>query len=212
MNGGTIAILGLIMGAAGALVSMVVHQRWARPVGVGLLALAVFAEVLALQTRNGSAASDGAPALTTVPPTFLSPPPASSSSGRPSSNPLPSLNIQPKLLAQVHPGYLPILKPVVANREFVRISNHANHPIYLGGWHLSNGSVIYTFPGVTLPAGESLIVRTGPGTNAPGTLHWNLSSYVWHSPTGRITLRNAKGALVDTCIYHVLAGQHSAAC
>ena len=212
MNGGTIAILGLIVGAAGALMAVVIHQRWARQLGVGLLALAVFVEVLALQAGDGSAASGGGPTLRTVPPSLFSPPPSSSSSGQPSSNPLPSLNIQPALLAQVHPGYLPILKPVVANREFVRLSNHASHPIYMGGWHLSNGSVTYTFPGVTIPPGESLIVRTGPGTNVPGTLHWNLSSYVWHSPTGRITLRNAKGTLVDTCNYRVPAGEHAAGC
>jgi hypothetical protein len=212
MNLGAMSIAGLVIGAAGGLVALLVRRRWARSLGLGLLAVAVVLEIVGVQMPDRSSASGGGPRRTTVPPPVLTVPSEEPSSTQPSSAPLPSLNIRPALLSHVHPGTKPIVKRVTVNKEFVRLFNHATHPIYLGGWHLTNGTVTFTFPGVTLPAGKSLDVRTGPGTDSFDVLHWNLTYYVWHHPSGTIVLRNAKGVLVDTCTYHMLSGETSAGC
>ncbi len=202
MKGGSLAIVGVVIGLAGVLLALVVRMRWARPVGALLLAVAVLAEVAAVQARpsqQGSGKGSSNPILQTQPGT---------------GGPLPSTGIPspsgsfvippplPHLLSQIHPGLLPITKLIVLNKEFARLTNLGTLDAHIGGWVLSNGSFTYTFPvGTIVPKGGSLIVRTGPGTNVEGTIHLNLTHYIWPKDVGVAILKNAQGKVVQACHY-----------
>jgi len=201
MKGGSLAVVGIAIGLAGVALALLVRMRWARPAGALLLAVAVLAEVAAVQARPaqpGSGKGSSNPILQTQPGgavlpttgipspsgTFVIPPPV------------------PHLLSQIHPGLAPITKLIVLNKEFVRLTNTGTQDAHIGGWVLSNGSFTYTFPvGMIVPHGGSLIVRTGPGTNITGTIHLNLTHYIWPKVVGVAILKNAQGKVVQTCHY-----------
>lgn len=210
-----IAIVGLAVGVVGLLVALILRARWARPLGALLLAGAVVAEIMALQSHTGARAAGGdGPKLTPIP-TGLP------TTTKPSSSPTPtasaSVVFHPHLLSQIHPGVEPIFKAVTVNKEFVRLVNAGTLPRHITGWTLSNGTVTYTFPDVIIPPHESILVRSGPGTNSTTVLHWNLSSYVWPRLGGHVFLRDGQGRLINQCIYHISqeqidAGHPSASC
>jgi hypothetical protein len=215
MKGGSLALVGLAIGVIGVLVAVLIRARWARPVGAILLAVAVLAEVAAVQAGPSHSANggDGGGQRATLPPTFLSGstnPPVSPSSGRPPTLP-PST---PHLISSIHPGQAPITKTNVVNKEFVRLTNNGTAPVHIGGWVLTNGSFIYTFPvGLTIAPHDSLVVRSGPGTNVAGTVHLNQSHYVWPHTGGHVILKNGAGALQQMCTYPAVSQSNpSASC
>jgi hypothetical protein len=208
---GSIAIVGLVVGIVGLLLAMAVRRRWARPLGAFLLIIGVAAQVVALQSRSPSSAQGGR-TVVSLPPTGGDLPTTGPQSLPPET--LPSFSVpptRPHLLSQIHPGTEPITKPFVVNKEFVRLANTGSDPIALGGWHLSNGSISYTFPTFTLPPHHSIVLRTGIGTNNATTLHWNLSHYAWPK-AGNASLVDAHGAVVQRCPYHLIGTDPSASC
>ncbi len=60
------------------------------------------------------------------------------------------------------------------------ISNPAADPVSMAGWtlHDEGQKHIYTFPGVTIPAGESVTIRTGPDAADP--IVWK-NQNVWNN-------------------------------
>ena len=112
------------------------------------------------------------------------------------------------------------LKVGTVNKEFVRLTNVGTKTYNLGGWRLSNGTTTFVFPPLSFSPQTSILVRTGSGTNttptaspnSTTTLHWNLTSYVWSHPRGRIYLRDAQGKLINVCAYAVAQGEASASC
>jgi hypothetical protein len=198
MKGGSLALVGLAVGVVGVLLAIAVRARWARPVGATLLVLAVLAEVAAVQARSPE--SGAGP---TTPPVLQTLPNHPSTPGIPSSGrPFTVPPAAPQLLSQIHPGLLPITKAVVVNKEFIRLTNTGSQPAHIGGWVLSNGSYAYTFPvGLVVASGDSLVVRSGVGTNVPGTIHLNLTHYIWPKDAGTAILKNGAGNVVQTCRY-----------
>jgi hypothetical protein len=210
-----LALVGLAIGAIGVLTAVLIRARWARPVGAILLAVAVLAEVAAVQAGPSHSANGGAGGgeRATLPPTFLSGstnPPLSSPSGKPPVLP----PVLPHLLSQIHPGLLAITKPIVVNKEFVRLTNNGTQDAHIGGWVLSNGSFSFTFPvGTVVPHGQSVVVRTGTGTNGNGTIHLNQTHYIWPKAGGHAILKDGTGKVVQTCTYGVVTTDNpSASC
>lgn len=216
MKGGSLALVGLAVGVIGVLMAVLIRARWARPVGAILLAVAVLAEVAAVQAGPSHSAGDdgGGGQRATLPPTFATGLPGSSSAPvTPSTGKPPTLPpVLPHLLSQIHPGLAPITKLVVVNKEFIRLTNNGLQDAHIGGWVLSNGSFAFTFPvGTVVPHGESLVVRTGAGTNVSGTIHMNQTHYVWPHDGGRAILKDGTGRLIQTCSYGAVNTDNPAA-
>jgi hypothetical protein len=200
MKSGSLAIAGLAVGVVGVLIALAIRTRWARPVGAVLLALAVMAEVAAVQAGPSSRAGTGGRSSPASFPTGLATTgtPLAPTTIKPVTIPPP----RPQLLSQIHPGVLAITKLIVVNKEFVRLTNNGTAPAPLAGWVLSNGTFTYTFPvGTVIPPHESLLVRSGPGINSTTTIHLNLTHYIWPKVTGTATLKDAHGVVVQTCHY-----------
>lgn len=88
--------------------------------------------------------------------------------------------------------------------EFIELYNRGVHPVNLTGWQLGN-AIDFTFPGVTLLAGEYLVIAEDPVTlladfGAPSIGPWvgSLSNQ-----GERITLRDTLGNLADEVDYGV---------
>ena len=64
------------------------------------------------------------------------------------------------------------------NTEYIRVLNRGSSAVGVGGWHLrSAGPDVYTIPaGVSIPAGATLTLRMGSGTNTSSTLYWGLTT------------------------------------
>src|SRR5437660_2003423 len=181
MRSGAIAVAGLLVGLAGVGLAVAVRERWGRPLGALLLAAAVVAEVFAVSARSPSSAAGGGGPTVGVQIGGSAPPASSQPSHSPGN--LPSIPILPHLLAGVHPGWQAVVRASGVNHEFVKLQNTGTQSFYMLGWTLSNGSLLYHFPGVTLKPHQTLSVRSGPGSSSFSTdqivLHWNQTHYVW---------------------------------
>lgn len=62
------------------------------------------------------------------------------------------------------------------NSEYIRVLNRGTSAVGVGGWRLrSAGPDVYTIPaGVSIPAGGTLTLHMGTGTNSGTTLYWGL--------------------------------------
>jgi Lamin Tail Domain len=213
MKGGSLALVGLAIGAVGVLMAVLIKARWARPVGAILLAVAVLAEVAAVQAGPSHSANGGGGGgqRATLPPSFGA---GSSVPVTPSGGLVTLPPARPHLLSQVHPGLLPITKAIILNKEFIRLFNSGTNDAHIGGWVLSNGSFSYTFPvGTVVLHGQSLVVRTGTGTNVPGTIHLNQTHYIWPHDGGHAILKDGSGKVLQTCTYAAVSTDNpSASC
>ncbi|GII86158.1 hypothetical protein Ssi03_41480 [Sphaerisporangium siamense] len=96
------------------------------------------------------------------------------------------------------------------NGEYVQIRNSARKAVSLAGWTVRDTTRqtghVYTFGAFTLGAGKTVTLRTGKGKNTATTLYWGRSggtfAYIWNQDKDTAYLRNASGALVDTCSYN----------
>jgi endonuclease YncB( thermonuclease family) len=81
------------------------------------------------------------------------------------------------------------------NGEWVRILNHSDYDVHLGGWHVRDTSLaMFTFPAhVVVPAHGAVTVHSGsgpnPATSTARNFHWNLS----HSLFGDVNRRLGEG-------------------
>jgi hypothetical protein len=200
MSARVIVVIGVGIALAGVLAALVIHAGWARLVGTVLIVVAVVVEVFAISAL--SSPNEAASGPTTVPTTAPSPSPSGTAPATtPATTPVSSLPpIQVRVITSIHPGLEPPVKPTLL-KEYVRLANPWSHPIHLAGWTLSNGSLTYHFPSMTVPAGGALSVRTGPGINTPTVLHWNLTQYVWPKLSGVATLRRGNGTVIQRCSY-----------
>ncbi|MEN3537169.1 lamin tail domain-containing protein [Microbispora sp. ZYX-F-249] len=96
------------------------------------------------------------------------------------------------------------------NGEYVQIKNTTRKAVSLKGWTVRDRTKradhVYTFGRFTLGAGKTVTLRTGRGKNTATTLHWGRSggtfAYIWNQTADTAYLRNASGALVDSCSYN----------
>jgi len=86
--------------------------------------------------------------------------------------------------------------------EFVLIQNDRAGAVNLTGWSLSDAAQhVYTFPLFTLPAGGTVKVWTGTGTNDAENLYWGRRQAVWNN-TGDIgILRDVAGTEISRFAY-----------
>ena len=86
------------------------------------------------------------------------------------------------------------------NGEWVRIKNFRSTRKNLTGWTLRDTSHhVYRFGTFRLPAGASVRIHTGKGTNTRTNRYWGASWYVWNNTGDKAILRNKSGTTVDTC-------------
>jgi Lamin Tail Domain len=92
------------------------------------------------------------------------------------------------------------------NAEYVRVTNKSSFRVLMTGWTVRDAqSHVYTFQtGFSLPAGKTVIVHTGKGTNGYPS-YWDRYQqrgwYVWNNTGDTATLRDASGRLLDRCTY-----------
>jgi hypothetical protein len=88
------------------------------------------------------------------------------------------------------------------NAEWVQLKNTTSTRKTLTGWTLHDASShVYPFPAFNLPAGSTVKVHTGSGSDTGHDLYWRSSGYIWNNSGDTATLRNAGGSVVDRCSY-----------
>ena len=89
------------------------------------------------------------------------------------------------------------------NDEYVTITNDGGVDIDLAGWTLRDESSQnrYVFRSVTLSPGSSITVRTGCGSDLPGTLHWCANRSIWSNSGDTVMLQDTYGNMADRWTY-----------
>jgi micrococcal nuclease len=89
------------------------------------------------------------------------------------------------------------------NDENVTIANRGEAVVNLAGWTLRDESSQnrYVFGAVTLTPGDGVTVKTGCGTDRPGTLHWCSDRPVWSNTGDTVMLQDTSGNMVDRWTY-----------
>lgn len=215
MNAAVIAVLGLVVGAVGALLVGIARSGWAKPAGVALLVAGVLAEAVAVQAgphrSNAADASFGLPGATpgitlgTSPSAPVTSPPTTGATSSPL--PLPSVFHPHLLYALRYASGSSAVDPRDLNREWVRLTSPLSRSITLTGWTLRNGAgAIYRFPPFVLGAKATVTIHTGPGHDDSTSLYWGRTAYAWPDAEGTVTLTDASGIVQNTCHYRHFAG------
>lgn len=88
------------------------------------------------------------------------------------------------------------------NGETVTIQNSGSTEIRLAGFRLSDRSnATFIFPDVTLPAGRTIVVHSGRGSDDADNLYWNSSRSIWNNNGDTAFLRDPDGNSVDVYSY-----------
>jgi len=87
--------------------------------------------------------------------------------------------------------------------EYVEIANEDDiRPAVMTGWTLRDlAGNTYTFPAFTLPAGATVKVWTGAGTDDAANLYWGRGQPVWNNGGDTAILRDEQGAEVSQYTY-----------
>jgi hypothetical protein len=91
------------------------------------------------------------------------------------------------------------------NTEYIVFKNKTSSPVQIKGWEIisapSSDNQHYFFPRTKIPAGGTLTLYTGSGTNGPGRRYWNATTPRWNNDGDKAVLKNAAGTTVDSCQY-----------
>ena len=91
------------------------------------------------------------------------------------------------------------------NTEYIVFKNTTAKSRSIGGWKIisapSTDNQYYVFPKTTIPAGGTVTLYTGSGTNSPGKRYWHASGPRWNNGGDKAVLKNGSGTTVDTCQY-----------
>ena len=91
------------------------------------------------------------------------------------------------------------------NTEYIVFKNKTAHRRSIGGWKIisapSTDQQFYVFPKTKIPAGGTVTLYTGAGTNSAGKRYWNAGGPRWNNDGDKAVLKNASGTTVDTCQY-----------
>ena len=84
------------------------------------------------------------------------------------------------------------------NGEFVVFLNQADQRLNLTDYRVHDeAGKEYVFPdGVTLAPGESVVLRSGSGTDGEGTLYWGNSRPIWNNDGDTVTILAPNGTVV----------------
>jgi len=79
-----------------------------------------------------------------------------------------------------------------ASDEYICLTNGDPGPVDMGAWIIRNVlGRSYNFPpGFTLPAGQTVKVHTGTGTDSPTDLHWGYRVNPAWEKSDKLTLHN----------------------
>lgn len=92
------------------------------------------------------------------------------------------------------------------NAEWIRVKNFGATRRTLTGWVIRDAQgKAYKFPSFVLPAGGTVTLHTGRGTNSRTDLYWGQDNYVWNNSGDTAGLRNASGTLIDRCSWGTIA-------
>ena len=88
------------------------------------------------------------------------------------------------------------------NGEYVVIRNLSSRSIALTNWTLRDAANhVYKFGSYSLPAGKSLTLRSGRGTNSSLVRYWGSGWHIWNNTGDKAYLRNGSGTQVDYCAW-----------
>lgn len=83
------------------------------------------------------------------------------------------------------------------NDEYIVFENTGDTTIDLGGWSVSDtAGRTYTFSGISLELGETVILHTGSGTGTESGVYWGSERAVWNNDGDTITVRTDSGGVV----------------
>jgi Lamin Tail Domain len=89
------------------------------------------------------------------------------------------------------------------NQEWVELVNTTNHKVSIRHWSIKDhAGHVYMFGNFSLGAHGAVLVHTGKGPNHSINRFWGRTSYAWNNTKDTATLRNAGGAVKDTCSYN----------
>lgn len=89
------------------------------------------------------------------------------------------------------------------NGEYMRVCNVSTQPLNLKGWALTNRhKQSYPLPDVTIPAGHTVLIISGPGAHQVDPtlqlqIYLNSETPVWDNARDKAMLLNANGEKVD---------------
>ena len=89
--------------------------------------------------------------------------------------------------------------------EYIVFKNRSSSAVSIKGWEIisapSTDNQHYFFPRTKIPAGGTLTLYTGSGTNGPGKRYWGATTFRWDNAGDKAILLNASGGTVDVCQY-----------
>ena len=86
------------------------------------------------------------------------------------------------------------------NAEYATLKNTSTTTKTLTGMTVRDKSGhVYKFSTFTLPAGASVRLHTGSGTNTATNRYWGSGNYIWNNSGDTATLKSASGTTLDTC-------------
>jgi hypothetical protein len=92
------------------------------------------------------------------------------------------------------------------NAEYVNVQNISTVTQVVTGWTVRDAANhVYTFPSTSIPAGGTVTVHTGKGTNSGNQRYWGSGAYIWNNDTDTAYLRNSAGTAIFTCSYNSTA-------
>lgn len=91
------------------------------------------------------------------------------------------------------------------NTEYIVFKNTTGSARTITGWKIisapSSDNQYYVFPTTSIPAGASITLYTGSGTNTSTRRYWNATSPRWNNDGDLAILKNGSGTKVDSCQY-----------
>jgi hypothetical protein len=89
------------------------------------------------------------------------------------------------------------------NAEYVVLKNVTTSARTITGWTVRDAAGHrYTFGTLQIGAGRTVVLHTGRGTNTSTNRYWQSGNYIWNNDRDTAYLRDARGALMQTCAYN----------
>lgn len=113
----------------------------------------------------------------------------------------PALAASPIKITKIHYGQT----GTNLNTEYIVFKNKSSSAVQMKGWKIisapSTDNQFYVFPKTKVPAGHTITLYTGKGTNTSTKRYWNATTPKWNNDGDKAILKNASGTTVDKCQY-----------
>jgi hypothetical protein len=92
------------------------------------------------------------------------------------------------------------------NAEYIVLKNMTTSSRSITGWTVRDlAGHIYKFGTLSIPAGKTVTLHTGKGTNSSTHRYWGSGAYIWNNDKDTAYLRNSAGTLIHSCAYNSTA-------